>query len=140
MVITQQVQHGMYGQETDFPFEGVSVQICLPHSGFQRDDHIAEQGTAGFLADVILSVYAEREREHVRHTVFFPVNSVQIPNFGIADKRNAYFRIMWKLFHHQNCLTAAANQHPNPHWHFDCLLIVFHHNLYTHHFSTFLSR
>ena len=135
MVVAEQMQHGVHREILRLVLKSAAVLLALRFGTLEREDHVAE-----IAAVRVIVHFVDREREHVRHTVFFPVNSVQIPNFGIADKRNAYFRIMWKLFHHQNCLTAAANQHPNPHWHFDCLLIVFHHNLYTHHFSTFLSR
>ena len=70
------MQHGMYGQKTDFPFQGVAIDFCLFHGSFQGDDHIAQQGAAGYFIDIVFAVASERKREHIGDTIFVAVDFI----------------------------------------------------------------
>ena len=61
MVIAQQVEHRMNGQEANLTLQRMAVGLCLLYGCFHGDYHIAQQQRTCFLIDIVNAVLAERE-------------------------------------------------------------------------------
>ena len=65
MVITEKVQHRMYGKETDLSFKRMIINLSLSASSLKADNNVAQQKSTCLTIEVILSVFSERERQNI---------------------------------------------------------------------------
>ena len=124
MVVAEQVQHRMDGEETDLPLEGVAVQLGLVHRLFHRDDNVAENIGAGLRVAVVDAVFPHREGQHVGFGVLAAVLSVEFPDLGVVNEADADLRVAAKGFGVQHGAAAAPDQQADPGGNFHVLLTV----------------
>jgi len=46
VVVTKEVEHGMYGKKTDFTLQGMTIQLSLYHGTFHRYDNVTQHPCA----------------------------------------------------------------------------------------------
>ena len=119
----------MNGEITDFSLERMTKLLGLFHGPFYGENNIAQHLGAGFGIDVIMAVFAQREREHIGDGVDFTVFAVDFLNLSVVHDGHVHFRRALKIFHFQHGVAAAADQQTDAGGDFNRLLFVFNYDL-----------
>ncbi len=129
VVVAQQVEHRVYGEERDFTLQDMTIHFGLFDSHFHGDHDITEDNKTGFRVGFELVPFGKREGEDICFGIFIAVDIIEFTDFLIVNKRNADFGIMAEAFGGEDCLAAAANQKTYPDRNFDLMLVVLDINL-----------
>ena len=112
MVVAQQMQHGVNGQEGDFTLQRMAVERCLLLSTFHADDDIPQHLAAVVLIHVVNAVFSQRKAQHIGGHRLVAVLIVQLCNGSVIHKSHADLSRLIEVLIFQHSIAGAADQDP----------------------------
>jgi hypothetical protein len=100
VVIAEQMERGMYGEEGKLALDAVTVFLCLRLRFFGGNDDIAERNGVTVVSTAVVKLlsFPHREGKNVRGLILISVLAVQLMDLFVVDKGDGNLRGLGKRF------------------------------------------